>query len=85
MANLLGISKHEYEQLRSLLKAKPDERYCIVSTNGKASLLKTNEFTFDLQSSLDLDTLQNSPFQKRIRESYQASVFNPIKEILTKK
>jgi len=85
MANLLGISKHEYEQLRSLLKAKPDERYCIVSTNGKASLLKTNEFTFDLQSSLDLDTLQNLPFQKRIRESYQASVFNPIKEILTKK
>ncbi|MFX0181492.1 MAG: hypothetical protein ACFE95_00320 [Candidatus Hodarchaeota archaeon] len=85
IANLLGISKHEYVQLCSLLKAKPDERYCIVSINGKASLLKTNKFTFDLQSSLDLDALQHKPFQKQIQESYKASVFNPITEIFAKK
>ncbi len=34
IANLLGVSRDEYERLRALLKAKPDERRCIISING---------------------------------------------------
>ncbi|MFX0173652.1 MAG: hypothetical protein ACFE9L_17320 [Candidatus Hodarchaeota archaeon] len=85
IATLLGISNQKYEQLRNLLKAKPNERYYIISINGKTSFLKTNEFMFNLQSSLDLNTLQKLPLQKQLRKSYQNFVFNPIEVILSKK
>jgi hypothetical protein len=84
VSNLLGISRNEYEQLRHLLKAKRDERRCIISVNGQISLLKTNDFSFDPSSSVDLQELSNLPLQKQLQDSYQELYFNPIQEILTK-
>jgi hypothetical protein len=78
IANLLGISKHDYEQLRGLLKVKQDERRCIISLNGQAFLIKTNDFNFDIQAYLDP---QHLPFQSQLRDSYQKFVFNPTKEL----
>lgn len=78
IANLLGISKHDYEQLRGLLKVKQDERRCIITLNGQAFLIKTNDFNFDIQAYLDP---QHLPFQKQLCGSYQKFVFNPTKEL----
>ena len=80
VANLLGIPRNEYDQLRQLLKAKRDERRCIISVNGQISLLKTNEFFLDPNSSVDLKELSSLPIQRQLRKSYQNSVFNPIEE-----
>ena len=80
ISNLLGIPKNEYERLRNLLKVKQDERRCIVSINGRISLLRTHDFSINLQLSVDLETLQNLPLQKRLREAYQNLVFDPLKE-----
>ena len=84
VANLLGIPREEYEQLRQLLKVKQDDRRCIISVNGQISLLKTNEFSLDPDLDMDLEELSNRSFQKQLRESYQQLYFNPIQEILTK-
>ncbi|MHA2074902.1 MAG: ATP-binding protein, partial [Candidatus Hodarchaeales archaeon] len=84
ISNLLGIPRTEYEQLRNLLKAKPDERRCIISINGQISLLKTNEFSLDSDSPLHLDELSLRPLQQQLHESYTQFYFDPIKEILTK-
>lgn len=84
VANLLGLPRDEYEQLRQLLKAKRDERRCIISVNGQISLLKTNEFLLDPDLSIDLEELSNCAFQMQLRASYQQLYFNPIQEILTK-
>ncbi len=80
ISNLLGTTKNEYEQLRNLLKAKHDERRCIVSINGRISLLRTHNFSVNHQSLFDLNTLQDIPLQKQLRESYQNLMFDPIKE-----
>ena len=85
ISNLLGVSRPEYEQLRNLLKAKQDERRCIVSINGQISLLKTNEFSLDSNSPLDLDELSIRPLQQQLYESYKQFYFDPIKEILSKR
>ncbi len=79
ISNLLGLSRNEYERFRNLLKAKTDERRCIVSINGRISLLRTHDFSVDLQSFVNLDELLNLPLQKRLRESYQNLVFDPMK------
>jgi hypothetical protein len=83
MANLLGVSKQEYEQLRGLLKAKQDDRCCIISINGQVSLLKTNDFSFALPSSMDQSALQQLPLQQQLQEAYQKFVFDPIGEVLS--
>ena len=82
VSNLLGIPREEYEQLRQLLKAKQDDRRCIISVNGQISLLKTNEFSLDPDLDMDLEELSNRAFQRQLRESYQQLYFNPIQEIL---
>ncbi|MHA2291957.1 MAG: ATP-binding protein [Candidatus Hodarchaeales archaeon] len=81
MSNFLGVSKQEYEQLRSLLKIKNNERRCIVSINGRISLMKTNEFVIGSESFIDLTKLQALPIQKHLRETYENSIFDPIKEL----
>ena len=78
ISNLLGLTRNEYEQFRNLLKAKNDERRCIISINGRISLMKTHDFPVNLESAMDLTTLQNLPLQRKLRESYQSLVFNPI-------
>ncbi|MFX0124557.1 MAG: ATP-binding protein, partial [Candidatus Hodarchaeota archaeon] len=78
LSNLLGITKNEYEQFRSLLKAKSDERRCIISINGRISLMKTHDFHVSVPSTLGLDALQNLPQQKKLLESYQKLSFDPI-------
>ncbi|MHA2247611.1 MAG: ATP-binding protein [Candidatus Hodarchaeales archaeon] len=83
VANLLGITKHDYEQLRNLLKVKHDERRCLVSINSRISLLKTNDFNVDLQALVDLEELQNQPLQNQLRESYQNLFFDPVNEVLS--
>lgn len=77
ISNLLGLAKNEYEQFRSLLKAKPDERRCIISINGRISLMKTHDFPVIIPASTDITALQNLPQQKRLHESYQNLVFDP--------
>lgn len=82
IANLLGISKNEYEQLRNLLKSKHDERRCIVSIDGHISLIKTNKFNLPLKNLVPLVELQNHSIQQELRNSYNNLHFNPIKKIL---
>jgi hypothetical protein len=78
MANLLGLSRTDYEQLRSLLKVKSDGQHCILSVNGKVTLLQTNDFVFDLQQPHVLSSLKNTPFYTQLREKYQQLWFNPL-------
>lgn len=85
VANLLGISRNDYEQLRLLLKTKRDERRCIISINGQISLLKTHDFLFDSTQPIDLEQLSSRPFQKQLQESYQERTFDAISEIQAKK
>ncbi len=85
ISNLLGISRTEYEQLRHLLKAKQDERRCIISINGQISLLKTNSFAFDTSSPFNLDELSSLPLQQELLDSYTRFYFDPIKEIFSNK
>ncbi|MFW9778492.1 MAG: ATP-binding protein [Candidatus Heimdallarchaeota archaeon] len=78
ISNLLGLSKTDYEQLRNLLKVKPTGRRCILSVNGKVTLLQTNNFTFEVQQSHVLNSLKNAPFYTRLRKKYQELWFNPL-------
>ncbi|MFX0085489.1 MAG: ATP-binding protein [Candidatus Hodarchaeota archaeon] len=80
IANLLGISRNEYEQLRCLLKPKRDERRCIISINGYISLVKTHDFNLPRNPVLHSIDLQDSPFQKQLRKTYQKVKFNPIQK-----
>ena len=84
ISNLLGISRTEYEQLRNLLKAKQNERRCIISINGQISLLKTNDFLLDVNSPLRLEDMSTRPVQQQLRDSYDKCYFDPIKEIFSK-
>ena len=77
ISNLLGLPRSEYEQLRNLLKAKTGERRCILSINGRISLMKTHDLLVNVPS-LDIAALQNLPQQRKLRESYQKLVFNPV-------
>lgn len=81
ISNLLSISKNEYLQLRSLLKTKHDERRCLVSINGRTSLLITHYFSINLSFLVDLEKLQNQPLQRKLQEKYQRLVFNSVEEI----
>jgi hypothetical protein len=85
ITTLLGIQKNEYDQLRALLKVNPDVRNCLISVNGQLSLLRTNDFPLDLSQPFDLSVIQNLPFQRQLRSSYQQYVFDPIDEILSQK
>ncbi|MFW9855948.1 MAG: ATP-binding protein [Candidatus Thorarchaeota archaeon] len=78
ISNLLGLSKTDYEQLRSLLKIEPTGQRCILSVNGKVTLLQTNNFTFEVQRSHVLNSLKNTPFYARLREKYRELWFNPL-------
>ncbi|MFX1505507.1 MAG: ATP-binding protein [Promethearchaeota archaeon] len=82
ISNLLGLPRNEYEQLRNLLKAKRGERRCILSINGRISLMKTHDHSVNVSSTEDITVLQNLPQQRRLRESYQKLVFNPVETTL---
>ncbi|MHA1213935.1 MAG: ATP-binding protein [Candidatus Hodarchaeales archaeon] len=70
MANILGITRQEYEKLRRLLKVKEEERCFIMSLNGKVGLLKANDFRFALSSQLDMDQLKKRAIQQKIYSTY---------------
>ncbi len=78
IANMLGISKNEYVQLRNLLKSKHDERRCIVSIDGRISLLKTHEFILPITNLIQSNELQNRSLQQELRISYEKMSFNPM-------
>jgi hypothetical protein len=78
ISNLLGLPRNEYEQLRNLLKVKIGERRCILSINGRISLMKTHDYSVNTSSIMDIDALQDLPLQKELRESYQELFFNPL-------
>jgi hypothetical protein len=80
IANLLGISRNEYDQLRSLLKPKRDERRCIVSINGHISLVKTHDFNLSTNPVLHPIDLQDHPFQKHLRNTYRKMKFDPFQK-----
>lgn len=82
IANLLGISKNEYVQFRNLLKSKHDERRCIISIDGRISLLKTHEFVLPVTNLIQANKLQNRSLQQELRILYDKWSFNPLENIL---
>ncbi len=77
VANFLGISKAEYDQLRALLKAKPDERRCLIAVNKNISLIKPDHFKLIPQKSMNPGNIMSNSFQSNLRESYLQKVFLP--------
>ncbi|MFW9856804.1 MAG: ATP-binding protein [Candidatus Thorarchaeota archaeon] len=82
VSNMLGLSYHDYDQMRRLLKAKNEDRRCIISVNGQSSLLKTNEFPLDVSHEVDWSRIHQHPLQQQIKQSYDGLVFNPVNEML---
>ena len=77
IANLLGLSKDTYDQLIPLLKAKPDERRCILSVNRNVTLIKTDQFELDPSTSSLFELLKDKPAQIHLRERYALNYFQP--------
>ncbi len=77
IANLLGVTKETYDQMSSLLKAKPDERRCLISVNKNVTLIKTDQFELNSSSSSIFEMLKNKPVQIRLRESYAENYYQP--------
>ena len=57
----------------------------VLPQSGHFTPILFAEFSINLQSSIDLETLQNLPLQKRLHDSYQNLAFKPIKELLPNK
>jgi hypothetical protein len=70
VSNLLGISKPDYDQIKSLLKAKPDERRCLVSINKNLSLVIPDEFALTAPELLNLEDISNNSVQEKLKASY---------------
>ncbi|MHA2305081.1 MAG: ATP-binding protein, partial [Candidatus Hodarchaeales archaeon] len=85
IANLLGISKNEYVQLRNLLKSKQDERRCIISIDNHISLLKTHEFILPVKNLIEPTKLINRSLQQKLRVSYDNLSFNPLNNFTDQK
>jgi hypothetical protein len=77
VANLLGISKEAYDHLTPLLKAKPDERRCLLSVNRNVTLIKTDQFELDPSSSSFFELIKDKPVQIHLRENYALNYFQP--------
>ncbi len=80
IADFLGISKGTYDQLKPLLKAKPDERRCLLSVNKNVTLVKTDQFELSSSNSSIFELLKKNPIQMHLRESYTQNYFQPIFE-----
>jgi hypothetical protein len=78
VANLLGVSKDAYDHLTSLLKAKPDERRCLLSVNKNVTLIKTDQFDLDSSSVSNIELLRNNPVQIHLRKNYTRNYFQKI-------
>ncbi|MCK4849246.1 MAG: hypothetical protein KAT16_09485, partial [Candidatus Heimdallarchaeota archaeon] len=76
VANLLGVSQAEYLQLKSLLKAKNDERRCMVSVNKNIMVLKTDDFEFASHSVSIFDKLQQDAVHAKFKAKYQEFSFS---------
>ncbi len=75
IANLLGVSKDTYNQMLSLLKAKPDERRCLVSVNKNITLIKTDPIEIKVSGHSTFDILKDKPVQIQLRENYNQNSF----------
>ncbi len=76
IANMLGIPRNEYEQLRKLLKIKNDEHRCLLAINGNISLIKTNNFPLDPISNDLYLNLELKSTQLKIKQSYENLIIN---------
>jgi hypothetical protein len=76
VANLLGVSQAEYLQLKSLLKAKNDERRCMISVNKNIMVLKTDDFEFVPHSTSIFEKLQQDAIHSKFKDKYQESSFS---------
>jgi hypothetical protein len=76
ISNLLGVSKDTYDQMLSLLKAKPDERRCLVSVNKNITLIKTDPFEINASGETVVDILKDKPVQVQLRERYTQNSFD---------
>jgi len=76
IANMLGIPRNEYEQLRKLLKIKNDEYRCLLAINGNISLIKTNSFPLDPISNDLYSNLELNSTQLKIRKLYENLTIN---------
>jgi hypothetical protein len=81
ISTLLGTSLAEYQQLKSLLKAKSDERRCIISVNRNLTLLRTTQFDID-PSFLPSDYLKKMKVkQVYLKNHYESKYLSQINEI----
>ena len=77
VSNLLGISKSDYDQIKSLLKAKPDERRCLVSINKNISLIIPDDLHLDAPELLNFEEIGNNSVQEKLREIYLENKLQP--------
>ncbi|MHA2053857.1 MAG: ATP-binding protein [Candidatus Hodarchaeales archaeon] len=78
ISNLLGTSLNEYLKLQSLLKSKSDERRCLLSVNRNLTLLRTDNFSVNIdQSSSDhlKSIMKNQVYLKEKYESKRIKQF----------
>jgi hypothetical protein len=78
VANLLGVSQVEYHQLKSLLKAKENERRCMISVNKNIMIVKTDDFEFSSHSQQVIEMLRHDPTHAEFRGKYKESSFSII-------
>lgn len=76
VANLLGVSQAEYLQLKSLLKAKNDERRCMISVSKNIMVLKTDDFEFVSPSTSIFEKLQQDAIHAKFKAKYQEFSFS---------
>ena len=81
VANLLGVSQVEYHQLKSLLKAKDDERRCMISVNKNIMILKTDEFEFSSHNQSIFEKLHDDVIHAEFRVKYHKSSFSTVEAI----
>ncbi len=76
VANLLGVSQVEYLQLKSLLKAKNDERRCMISVNKNMMILRTDDFEFSSHNQFIFEKLHHDSIHAESRAKYEESSFS---------
>ena len=81
ISNLLGTTLAEYQQLQSLLKAKSDERRCIISVNRNLTLLKTLKFDINPSLLAPDHPKKMKVNQAHLKDLYKSRYLTQINEI----
>jgi hypothetical protein len=76
VANLLGVSQTEYLQLKSILKAKDDERRCMISVNKSIMILKTDDFELVSHEEPIFEKLKRDTIHANFKAKYEEFSFS---------